>query len=113
MAGLPAAQIAHDMAGAMSRYEPADAYQVVPESRHWEDVPTQVALAVKAYADRLEGARFPINEAINDKLREFAQAIAATRAIAEELEPLMRKAHAKDIERQETPRGDESKWNIH
>lgn len=113
MAGLPAAQIAHDMAGAMARYEPADAYQVVPDSRQWEDVPTQVAFAVKAYADRLEGARFPINEAINDKLREFAQAIAATRAIAEELEPLMRKAHAQDIERQETPRGDESKWNIH
>lgn len=113
MSGLPAAQIAHDMAGAMARYEPADAYQVAPDSRQWADVPTQVAFAVKAYADRLEGARFPINEAINDKLREFAQAIAATRAIAEEIEPLMRKAHAKDLERQEAPRGDESKWNIH
>ena len=113
MAGLPAAQIAHDMAGAMARYEPEDAYQVAPDSRQWADVPTQVAFAVKAYADRLEGARFPIDDAINDKLREFAQAIAATRAIAEEIEPLMRKAHAKDIERQETPRGDESKWNIH
>lgn len=113
MSELPAAQIARDMAGAMARYEPADAYQVAPDSRQWADVPTQVAFAVKAYADRLEGARFPINEAINDKLREFAQAIAATRAIAEEIEPLMRKAHAKDLERQEAPRGDESKWNIH
>lgn len=112
MSGLPAAQIAHDMSAAMSRYEPADAYQIVPDSRQWVDVPHQVAMAVKAYADRLEGARFPINDAINDKLREFAQAMAATRAIAEEIEPLMRKAHADDLARKETPRGDESKWNI-
>src|SRR5699024_9819190 len=76
MSGLPAAQIAHDMSAAMSRYEPADAYQIVPDSRQWVDVPHQVAMAVKAYADRLEGARFPINDAINDKLREFAQAMA-------------------------------------
>lgn len=112
MSGLPAAQIAHDMSAAMSRYEPADAYQIVPDSRQWVDVPHQVAMAVKAYADRLEGARFPINDAINDKLREFAQAMAATRSIAEEIEPLMRKAHADDLARKETPRGDESKWNI-
>ena len=112
MSGLPAAQIAHDMSAAMSRYEPADAYQIVPDSRQWTDVPHQVAMAVKAYADRLEGARFPINDAINDKLREFAQAMAATRSIAEEIEPLMRKAHADDLARKETPRGDESKWNI-
>ena len=112
MSGLPAAQIAHDMSAAMSRYEPADAYQIVPDSRQWTDVPHQVAMAVKAYADRLEGARFPINQAINDKLREFAQAMAATRAIAEEIEPLMRKAHADDLARKETPRGDESKWNL-
>lgn len=112
MSGLPASQIAHDMAGAMARYEPADAYQVVPDSRQWADVPTQVAMSVKAYADRLEGARFPLNQAINDKLREFAQAVAATRSIAEEIEPLMRKAHADDLARQESPRGDESKWNI-
>src|SRR5690625_5240772 len=31
MAGLPAAQIAHDMTGAMARYEPEDAYQVAPD----------------------------------------------------------------------------------
>lgn len=112
MSGLPASQIAHDMAGAMARYEPADAYQVVPDSRQWSEVPTQVAMSVKAYADRLEGSRFPLNGAINDKLREFAQAVAATRSIAEELEPLMRKAHEDDLARQESPRGDESKWNI-
>ncbi|MFY7066024.1 hypothetical protein ACOQFV_09195 [Nocardiopsis changdeensis] len=109
---LPAASIAADMAAAMSRYEPADAYQIVPDSRQWVDVPTQVAMAVKAYADRLEGARFPINSAINDKLREFATAIAQTRQIAEEIEPLMRRAHEDDLARRESPRGDESKWNI-
>lgn len=109
---LPAASIAADMAAAMSRYEPADAYQIVPDSRQWVDVPTQVAMAVKAYTDRLEGARFPINSAINDKLREFATAIAQTRQIAEEIEPLMRRAHEDDLARRESPRGDESKWNI-
>lgn len=109
---LPAASIAADMAAAMSRYEPADAYQIVPDSRQWVDVPTQVAMAVKAYTDRLEGARFPITPAINEKLREFATAIAQTRQIAEEIEPLMRRAHEDDLARRESPRGDESKWNI-
>ena len=113
MSGLPASRIAHDMVSSMARYSPADAYEIVPEARQWTDVPTQVAMSVKAYADQLEGARFPINDAINDKLREFAQAIASTRSIAEELEPLMRKAHADDLARRENPRGDESKWNVH
>jgi len=112
MAGLPAAHIAADMAGAMARYEPADAYQVISESRQWTDVPTQVAMSVKSYTDRLEAARFPLNPAITDKLREFATAIAAARSVAEELEPLMRRAHEDDLARRESPRGDESKWNI-
>jgi hypothetical protein len=112
MAGLPAAQIAHDMASSMSRYEPVDAWQVVAESRQWTDVPMQVAMSVKAYADRLDGARFPLNPAVVEKLREFFQAIAATRSIAEEIEPLLRRAHEDDIARRESPRGDETKWNI-
>jgi hypothetical protein len=112
MAGLPAASIAADMTATMSRYSPADAYQIVPDSRQWVDVSTQVAMAVKAYADRLEAERFPINQAINDKLREYATAIAQTRQIAEEIEPLMRRAHEDDLARRESPRGDESKWNI-
>jgi hypothetical protein len=112
MSGLPAAQIAHDMAGAMSRYEPVDAWQVVAESRQWPDVPMQVAMSVKAYADRLEGARFPLNPAVIDKLREFFQALASARSIAEEIEPLLRRAHEDDIARRESPRGNESLWNI-
>lgn len=112
MSGLPAAQIAHDMAAAMARYEPTDAWAVVAESKQWPDVSTQAAMAVKAYADRLEGARFPLNPAIIGKLQEYFQALAASRAIAEELHPLLQKAHADDIAKQDAPRGDESKWNV-
>lgn len=112
MAGLPAAQIAHDMASAMSRYEPADAWAVVAESKQWPDVSAQVAMSVKAYADRLEGARFPLNPAIVGKLQEYFQALAASRALAEEIEPLLQRAHAEDIAKRENPRGDESKWNV-
>jgi hypothetical protein len=112
MSGLPAAQIAHDMAAAMARYEPADAWAVVAESKQWPDVSAQVAMAVKAYADRLEGARFPLNPAIVGKLQEYFQSLAASRAIAEELHPLLQRAHADDIAKRDAPRGDESKWNV-
>ncbi|WP_017602419.1 hypothetical protein [Nocardiopsis lucentensis] len=112
MPGLPAATTAAQMVADMSRYEPSDAYRVVAESRQWADVPGHVALSVKAYVDRLEAARFPINPAINSKLLEFARAIAAAKSVAEEIEPLMRKAHADDLARRENPRGDERKWNV-
>lgn len=112
MSGLPAAAIAHDMAAAMARYEPSDAWAVVAESKQWPDVSTQVAMSVKAYADRLEGARFPLNPAIIGKLQEYFQALAASRSIADELYPLLQKAHAEDIAKQDAPRGDESKWNV-
>jgi len=112
MAGLPASQIAHDMSAAMSRYEPADAWTVVAEAKQWPDVSTQVAMSVKCYADRLESARFPLNPAIVGKLQEYFQALAASRSVAEELYPLLQKAHAEDIAKQDAPRGDERKWNV-
>ncbi|MEE2041923.1 hypothetical protein Q7689_00545 [Nocardiopsis tropica] len=112
MAGLPASQIAHDMSAAMSRYEPADAWTVVAEAKQWPDVSTQVAMSVKCYADRLESARFPLNPAIVGKLQEYFQALAASRSVAEELYPLLQKAHAEDIAKKEAPRGNESLWNV-
>ncbi|MFJ9558343.1 hypothetical protein ACIRPH_31435 [Nocardiopsis sp. NPDC101807] len=112
MAGLPAAAIANDMAGAMTRYEPADAYQVLRDARQWPDVFLQTGHAVKAYADGLETARFPLNPAIVAKIREVYEALGSVYDLAEEIEPLMRKAHAADIARQEGRRGDESKWNV-
>lgn len=112
MAGLPAANIAADMAAAMSRYEPEDAWAVLRDARQWPSVPRDVAMAMKAYVDRLETARFPLNAAVTDKIREMYVALSAVHAVAEEIEPLMRKAHAADLARAEARRGDESKWNV-
>ncbi|MFC7330846.1 hypothetical protein [Marinactinospora rubrisoli] len=112
MTGLPAAIDAHQMATNMARYAPADAWAVVAESRQWNDVATQVATAVKCYADRLEAERFPLNQAINEKLYELAQAILATRSIADEIPALLHRAHQDDIARRESTRGDETKWNV-
>lgn len=112
MTGLPAATDAHQMATNMSRYTPADAWTVVAESKQWADVPTQVAMAVKCYADRLEGERFPLNPVIAEKLHELAQAFMSARSVAEELPALLYRAHQEDIARRESARGDESKWNV-
>ncbi|WP_435112382.1 hypothetical protein [Nocardiopsis synnemataformans] len=112
MTGLPAAHIAADMAGAMSRYEPDDAWTVLRDARQWPDVFVQTAYAVKNYADVLETARFPLNPAIVAKMREVFEALSSVHDIAEEIEPLMRRAHAEDIARQEARRGDERKWNV-
>ena len=112
MAGLPAAQMAADMEAAMARYEPADAWEVLRDAKQWPNVPDCVAGTVKNYADQLEASRFPLNEAIVDKLWDMHEALRAVHTAAEELYPLMQKAHAVDIARRDGSRGDESKWNV-
>ena len=112
MTGLPAARISDEMTSAMARYTPADAHAVVHEFKEWPTVVANVALSVKLYADHLESARFPLDAATKSKLRDLYQALRATEGIAEELYPLVRKIHDMDIARRETPRGDESKWNV-
>lgn len=112
MAGLPHAQIATDMLSAAGRYEPADAYTVVREAKQWPEVSRDVAMSVRAYAQQLENSRFPLDQACLSKLQEYYNALSQTVSLAEEIEPLLRKAHQVDLERQEAPRGDESKWNV-
>lgn len=112
MSGLPAAATATDMAAVMARYAPEDAWSVVAESKQWPTVSAQVAMSVKNYADQLEAERFPLNEAVIEKLHEYAQALASTRSIAEEIEPLIRKAHQADLDKQDAPRGNERLWNV-
>ncbi len=111
MSGLPMSSVAADMNAAAARYAPEDMWDVVRESREWPEVTNQVALSVRSYAQKLEGD-YPINQAVTDKLHELYQAIAQTGSIAQELEPLMRKAHADDIARKENARRGEEKWNV-
>jgi len=111
MAGLPMAAVAADMNAAAARYAPDDMWEVVRESKEWPDVPRYVALSVRSYAQRLEGD-YPINQAVTDKLHELYQALAGCASIAEEIEPLLRKAHEADIDRKENARRGEEKWNV-
>ncbi|MBB4931351.1 hypothetical protein F4561_002171 [Lipingzhangella halophila] len=111
MSGLPMASVAADMNSAASRYAPEDMWAVVRESRQWPEVSNQVALSVRTYAQKLE-SDYPINQAVTDKLQELYTAIAQTGSIAQEIEPLLRKAHQDDIARKENARRGEEKWNV-
>lgn len=109
---LPHAQIAADMVSAASRYEPDDAFRAVDESREWMDVSANVALSVRTYVQRLEGAQFPLTRDAYDALQRYYTALSQTISIAEEIHPLLRKAHEIDMARRDAPRGNESKWNV-
>ncbi|WP_152471470.1 hypothetical protein [Nocardiopsis gilva] len=112
MAGLPHAQMASEMNAAAARYEPLDAYQVVDESQQWPDTVRDFALSIRAYAQRLEMARFPLSPDSLRRIEDLYEAVSKTIPVAEDIHPGLSRDHETDLARRDAPRGDESKWNV-
>lgn len=111
MTAFPLAAGAAEMNAAAAAHAPQSMLQVANELDQFGEVPTQVALAVRTYTMRLE-SDYPIHAAVVEKTQEFAIAVAQLKALADEIGPLFRQVHAKDLERFEAPRTNEQAWDV-
>ena len=111
MTAFPLAAGAAEMNAAAASHAPQSMLQVANELDQFGEVPTQVALAVRSYTMRLE-SDYPIHAAVVEKIQEYAIAEAQLKSIADEIGPLFRQVHAKDLERFEAPRTNEQAWDV-
>lgn len=109
--GSPLITVSADMIGSVSRYLPQDMWAVSRDLDQLNQVPENVAMALRTYTTNL-GAAYPIDLRVTQMMGEFYASIARTSAMAQQISNGFRKIHADDIKRRETPRAGEHFWNV-
>ncbi|MEV4179966.1 hypothetical protein AB0J28_00785 [Streptosporangium canum] len=109
--GSPLVVVSADMIGSVSRYLPQDMWDVARDLDQLNQVPENVAMALRTYTTNLDTA-YPIDGRVTQMMGEFYASIAKTSAMAQEIARGFRKIHADDIKRKEAPRAGEHFWNI-
>ena len=112
MSAFPLLSSAAEYSAVAHSYAPANPYVIARELDQLPDVTDHVALATRAYAQKLNSSEYPIDPVVSEKLFELYALQARARAIAEEIGPLYRSIHAPDLAREEAPRANEHLWNV-
>ena len=107
----PILSAAAEMNAVAASYAPENPFVIARELDQLPDVTDHVALAIRTYTQRLDDD-YPLHPAVISKLQEVYAAQAQLRSLAEEVGPLYRQVHAKDLEREEAPRRNEHLWNV-
>lgn len=110
-AGFPIAVAASEVNTAAAAYEPEDMWAISKDLRQLPDVFANVGLAIRTYAQRLEGD-YPIHPQVVEAIGQLYVGLGALAAAAQDIEPLFRTLHADDLRREEAPRIAEHKWNV-
>jgi hypothetical protein len=110
-AGFPIAVAASEVNTAAAGYEPEDMWVIGKDLRQLPDVFASVGMALRTYAQRLEGD-YPINPQVVEQIGQLYAGLGALAQAAQEVEPLFRTLHAEDLKREEAPRVGEQKWNV-
>jgi hypothetical protein len=112
MSAYPLLSVAAEFSATAAAYAPEDPFVIARELEQLPDVTDHIALGIRAYAQKISPSDYPINPIVGEKLLELYAAQAQLRAIAEEIGPLYRSLHAKDLQREEAPRANEHLWNV-
>jgi hypothetical protein len=99
------------MNAAAASHAPQNMLQVANELDQFGEVPTGVALGVRAYTLRLQ-SEYPIHPAVIDLIQQYYVAQAQLTEIGNQIGPMFRQVHAKDLERFESPRVNEQAWDV-
>lgn len=110
-AGFPIAVAAAEVNTAAAAYAPEDMWRIATDLRQLPDVFASIALAIRTYAQRLEGD-YPIEPPVVDAIGELYTGLGAIAQVAQDIEPLFRTLHADDLKREEAPRTNEAAWNV-
>ena len=111
MSASPLASASAELNAAAAAYAPADMWAVARDLELLHEVPANVAMALRTYAMRLQGA-YPIDPRVVEALGELYMAHAALVEKAREIATLFRQVHADDLRREEAPRPGEPMWNV-
>lgn len=110
-AGFPIAVAAAETNVAAAAYAPEDMWVIGADLRQLPDVFTNVGMALRTYAQRLE-ADYPIDPQVVEQIGALYAGLGQLAATAQEIEPLFRAIHAADLVREEAPRTNEHAWNV-
>lgn len=109
--GFPLLMAAADVQTAGAAYAPESMWQVSTDMKQLPDVIANVALGLRAYVTRLE-SEYPLGQPVVDELAGLYGRLLEVAESAQQVEPVFRAVHAEDLRRGETPRTNESTWNV-
>ncbi|MFD4144351.1 hypothetical protein [Streptomyces sp. NPDC058572] len=105
---------AAEMESAAQSYEPENAMEILAMVEQLPAALTSVANVMRILAERAD-SEFPLEKEVADGFNDIFGAVMSAVAVAEDMGPLFRQAHAQDIARHEDPRNGpeaEKGWNV-
>ncbi|WP_431781575.1 hypothetical protein [Streptomyces chumphonensis] len=114
VSGFRFEEYAAEMESAAQSYEPENALEILAMVEGLPAALASVANVMKILAERADG-EFPLEKEVADGFNDIYGALMAATAVAEDMGPLFRQSHEKDIARHEDPRNGpeaEKGWNV-
>ncbi|MFG6300526.1 hypothetical protein [Streptomyces rochei] len=114
VSGFRFEEAAEEMEQAANSYEPENAMEILAMVEGLPAALTSVANVMKILAERSD-SEFPLEKEVADGFNDIFGALMSAVAVAEDMGPLFRQAHAQDIARHEDPRNGteaEKGWNV-
>lgn len=105
---------AAEMEQAAQSYDPEDCMEILSMVESLPAALTSVANVMRVLAERSDN-EFPLEKEVADGFNDIFGALMSAVAVAEDMGPLFRQAHAQDIARHEDPRNGpqaEKGWNV-
>ncbi len=114
VSGFRFEEYAAEMESAAQQYDPDNAMEILAMVEGLPAALTSVANVMKILAERAD-SEFPLEKEVADAFNDIFGAVMSSVAVAEDIGPLFRQAHEKDIARHEDPRNGpeaEKGWNV-
>ncbi|GHD84964.1 hypothetical protein [Streptomyces naganishii] len=114
VSGFRFEEVAAEMEQAANSYDPDNAMEILAMVEGLPAALTSVANVMKLLAERSD-SEFPLEKEVADGFNDIFGALMSAVAVAEDMGPLFRQAHAQDIARHEDPRNGheaEKGWNV-
>ncbi|WP_432020837.1 hypothetical protein [Streptomyces sp. 1222.5] len=114
VSGFQFEEHAAEMEQAAQAYDPENAMEILAMVEGLPAALTSVANVMKTLAERADN-EFPLEKEVADGFNDIFGALMSAVAVAEDMGPLFRQAHAQDIARHEDPRNGpeaEKGWNV-
>ncbi|WNM29537.1 hypothetical protein RKE30_03575 [Streptomyces sp. Li-HN-5-11] len=114
VSGFRFEEVAAEMEQAANSYDPENAMEILAMVEGLPAALTSVANVMKILAERSD-SEFPLEKEVADGFNDIFGALMSAVAVAEDMGPLFRQAHAQDIARHEDPRNGheaEKGWNV-
>ena len=108
---FPLLAAAEEFSASAARYTPESAHQIAPDLDRLPEVIATLADGIRLYATRIDSEE-PVERPVTDALFVLFSGMTHLVALAEEIGPIHRQIHEREIARGEDPRHGEPRWNV-